>query len=99
MATDSAGCQSGNRWAAERLIALGLVWPLSVVVGDEFEDQVVQMSSAENRKMIQALDLQGLRPAFGVSVQVGAACWQTANLGCQWALENRPGMGASKPAS
>ena len=65
----------------QRRVLLGLVGAVNVVEGNELRDDMVQMRFAKNDKMVQALNLKCLRPAFGIGVEVGTAKGQFADLG------------------
>ncbi len=49
-----------------------LMWPLAVIMGDQFGNKIVQMAFAEHPKVIEAFLLQGLDKTLDVRHHVGS---------------------------
>ena len=57
----------------QRLIVLGLMWPLAMVIVDEFADEIVQLLLAKDDESAEALDFEGLNKPLDVCIQIWTA--------------------------
>ncbi len=70
IAMDIAFGERGKIRASQWQISFALMWPMSVIIGNEFVDKVIQMLLAQHHKMVQAFVFERLYKSLAISVQI-----------------------------